>query len=200
MSMYHPGGQELRPDVEALAASFDRLATFLERTHGGDPFFRRAAEVAMRAARDALPAQLPLVPGHGDYSPNNIFAHPCGRIAVFDTCGKWRVPLYEDVAFFLFTFKTLYPPMHSLSPGTRRDAFARYDGDFMRGYFGSETLPLQAVRAFEVQCVLAKWASRTLMLEGSRGVMRFAKRVRVAAQAVYLRRYAEETLRAIAKE
>ena len=193
----HRPGCELRGDLGALEGSLERLGEFLARTSTGEPGLRRAVEVAVRAARVVLPVRLPLVPAHGDYGPNNILVHSTGRVMVFDTCAKWRVPFYEDLAFFLFTFETIWPRAYGQRLAWSRRAVAHHAQDFLHGYFGEEAIPWPAIRVFELQCVLSHWASRRYGMHGSSGVIRAGKRLRMVFLERFFRRYVHEIVQAL---
>jgi aminoglycoside phosphotransferase (APT) family kinase protein len=182
----------LRPDVESLVASIERAGVYLADSYRGDAFFTRAAASAAAAARDSLPAQLPLVVSHGDYAPWNVFVGPAGRVTVFDTFATWRVPRLEDVAFFLFCLRTPWPRVYSQGLAVNAAEISRPSEDFLRGYFQGEAIPWRQIRIFEVQCVLSRWASRVHGVSASRGVIRLGKRVRLALLGRSLRLYLQD--------
>lgn len=106
----------------------------------------------------ALPSELPLAPGHGDFVANNMFADPTGRVTGFDPLPRWRVPRYQDLGTLTVGIRVL--PVQAATQGLAlaQDDLARYETALWRGYFGSEPVPLAAVRAYQLLVLLDKWS------------------------------------------
>src|SRR6266540_3132635 len=133
-------------------------------------FLRKVLSLTETGARDVLPERFPLVLGHVDYGPHNIFVSPGGQVTVIDTLANRRVPMYKDLAYFLLLVKSM--PIRSYSLGTLIDgaAVASWERAFLSGYFGQATVPLQAIRLFEIEACLRKWAERASTCRQSAGL------------------------------
>lgn len=134
-------------------------SAFLGR-HGEDRAFLRWLEAAMEeAALDVLPETPPSALGHCDYGPPNLLVGTGGRVSGIDTMGAWRKPIYEDMGYFLASFKR--SSAWWLRPYLGRNArtTAAHERAFLAGYFGGEPVPWRAIRLYEVQATLDKWAS-----------------------------------------
>jgi aminoglycoside phosphotransferase (APT) family kinase protein len=116
-----------------------------------------------------LSPTLPLGTGHGDLAPRNVIVDPSGRVTVLDTRAAWRVPIYEDIAYFLTAAKTPRVQAASLGLAFGRAALGRLERAFLRGYFAGDPIPTDRIRLFEIQSLLDKWASNTQGREQSRG-------------------------------
>jgi hypothetical protein len=110
-------------------------------------------------ARRALPGDLPLVTGHGDFVATNMFTEPSGRITVFDPLPLWQVPAYQDLATLVVGLHVL--PLQAATQGLAfADAeFGRYEAALHRGYFRSAPVPHTALAAFQLLAVLDRWSS-----------------------------------------
>jgi hypothetical protein len=182
--------QETRDEFVALMESF---AEFLAASVGRKSFFRRLVETVRAAAVESLDATLPLAMAHSDYAPNNVFVGAGGRVTVFDTTGRWQAPIYEDLGHFLVGLKAASRQVYR--PGAAWRAVASpHEAPFLQGYFGSATIPWTAVRLFELEAVLDRWAGLCRGAQRSTGVRRAAKRLRLAWWSMFLGRYAARLL------
>ena len=112
------------------------------------------------AAASVLPDRLPMVVSHGDFAPRNILVDGSGRIAVIDLLARWQAPPYEDVAGFLVALHTSRANAVTRGVVFGR-ALERLEPAFLAGYYGSEAIPLSAIRVYELLLVLDRWASRS---------------------------------------
>lgn len=131
---------------------------------------RRSAEIA-----SAIPEPLPIRPTHGDFAPRNVIVGSDGRIAVIDLLGRWRAPIYEDLAAFLVA---VHSGRQTVLTGGRlyRRPIAALEQAFLAGYFDSDAIPRLEIAAYEVLLILDKWASRSTRAAG-RGTVRRLRRV-----------------------
>jgi phosphotransferase family enzyme len=128
------------------------------------------------AATASLPDPLPVRPTHGDFAPRNLIVGPDGRLTAIDLLGRWRAPIYEDLATFLVALhsgrqialtggRLLRRPVHVL------------ERHFLAGYAGDAELSRRPIATYEFLLVLDKWSSRLTRLEGARGFRRLERRL-----------------------
>ncbi len=132
-------------------------------------------EAGVAAAR-RLPDPLPTVITHGDFAPRNILVDKSGRLAVIDLLARWQAPPFEDLAGFLVALQT-----SRANAATRGLVFgrtiARLEPAFLSGYYGSEAVPRNAIRVYELLLVLDKWSARAIRNRTLRGVGRIRERL-----------------------
>lgn len=118
----------------SAAREFDALldAFTPSRLLAGQVGDLRAFLKTILPALGGLPAPVALV--HGDYGPGNMAWGGDGRIYVFDLQYNTTDVVYQDLAYFLVSLRTLNPyPTYPLF--SRRKAVA-LEQPFMHGYFG----------------------------------------------------------------
>jgi hypothetical protein len=148
--------REDRSDVVDALAAYGR---FLEQEVDDARVFADAVGTASIHAPALLPPTLPLGLGHGDFAPRNIFVSAEGRVTVIDMIGRWRVPIYEDLAYFTTALRAAGPQRLTYGLALRRDRLDRLERELLKGYFCDEQVPRGAVRLFELLLLLDKWAS-----------------------------------------
>jgi aminoglycoside phosphotransferase (APT) family kinase protein len=144
-------------DRSEIVAAFEAYRRYLATETGRD------LSAVVKAGVDAagrLPDPLPTVLSHGDFAPRNILVGPSGRVAVIDLLARWKSPPYEDLATFLVALQT-----NRANAATRGLLFGRaakrLEPAFLKGYFGTEPVPRDAIRVYELLLVLDKWAARS---------------------------------------
>ena len=144
---------------EQVADLYRAYSDFLVQRVGASSLLTDLTEMAAELTSAALPSDLPLSPGHGDYVANNMFVGPAGRITVFDPLPRWRVPRYQDLATLVVGIRLL--PLQATTQGLAlaRGELARYEVAVLRGYFGSDPVPVAAVRAYQLLVLLDKWSA-----------------------------------------
>lgn len=156
-----PARQERTDDVALALRSF---GDFVLTEHPS----RELAEIVDRAvaATGSLPDPLPVRPTHGDFAPRNLIVGPDGRLTAIDLLGRWRAPIYEDLATFLVS---LHSGRQIALTGGRslRRPVEVLEEHFLAGYAGETDLPRGAIATYEVLLVLDKWSSRLTRLEGA---------------------------------
>jgi hypothetical protein len=135
------------------------LTDFLARAWGDEPFFKQTASTIIRNSQEFLPESLPLALGHGDYALRNILVGSNARVTVLDTFAKWRVPVYEDIGYFLNNLKTAYPQVVSQGLLYSSGQLAAYEKAFLKGYFENIKIPYLSIRLYEILALLDKWSS-----------------------------------------
>lgn len=147
------------PRREDFTASVTLFTDFLGRTSGDTSFFQRIEKVIIHAANATLPGNLPLGIGHGDYAMRNIMVGANNRITAIDTCAKWRVPIYEDIAFFLVQLEINGAQVLTQGLAFHAETIAAYQREFLAGYFGETNIPLDVIRLFQIQSLLDSWCA-----------------------------------------
>jgi CelD/BcsL family acetyltransferase involved in cellulose biosynthesis len=178
---------------EEFVSSIRESCQVLMKARIARRFLRDVLSLVEAGASD-LPERFPLVLGHVDYGPHNIFVSPGGQVTVIDTLANRRVPMYKDLAYFLFLVKAM--PIRSYSLGTliSGETVASWERAFLSGYFGGAAVPLQAIRLFEIEASLRKWAERASTLRHSTGLKMLAKRLRMLVRNMFYRRHVEALL------
>jgi aminoglycoside phosphotransferase (APT) family kinase protein len=144
-------------DRAEIVGAFEAYLEYLAAETGRDlsAVVRAGVEAAGR-----LPDPLPTVLSHGDFAPRNILVGRSGRVAVVDLLARWKSPPYEDLATFLVALQT-----NRANAATRGLLFGRaakrLEPAFLKGYFGAEPVPRDAIRIYELLLVLDKWAARS---------------------------------------
>jgi hypothetical protein len=147
------------PGREDFTASFTYFTDFLGRVSGDTAYFQQIEKAVIRAANEKLPDNLPLGIGHGDYAMRNIMVGAGNRITVIDTCAKWRVPIYEDIAFFLVQLEINGIQVLTQGLAFNAEATSAYQREFLAGYFGQTNIPIDVLRLFEIQSLLDSWSA-----------------------------------------
>ena len=163
-------------------ASVCDLTAYLGRARSKSAFFEGVFERIEELAPEILPAELPLGLGHGDFAPRNVLVQSSSRITVFDTLGRWLTPICDDIGYFLMSLRSLGPQIVSLGHAFDVALLDRYEHRFLRGYFGNGVVPLKQIRLFEIEALLARWASSTHGARESSGFRWLRLRTELAAR------------------
>ncbi len=167
--------QDRHTSRDEFVGSLREFVEFLMRASQDSRLVERVAAQIESLAQSVLSEFLPLGMSHGDFAPRNIFVGPGQQVTVFDTLARWRAPIYEDIAHFLVSLKLSRPQVYSFGFAFRPDLIARYEEEFLRGYFDQDEIPLGAIRLYEKLLVLEKWAARVYRLREPRGIFRLAQ-------------------------
>jgi len=127
------------------------------------------SERLVRVAERELPLELPLGIAHGDLAPRNILVADSNRVTVLDTRAAWRAPVLEDVGYLLASLWTSRAQALGFGLGQSEQALARYERAFLDGYFGDGPRSLTAIRLFEIQALLDRYAAVEERRRGPRG-------------------------------
>ncbi len=160
---FHESGALVgRPEQQATRAEvvdlFGQYGDYLSDRLGRLDLRDAASGGAALAAR-SLPDRLPLVVGHGDFAPRNMFVTTEGRITVFDPMPRWCMPRYEDVCRFLVGMRLTGLQLRSWGLAYSRDALVRRERWFLSGYFGQDPVPAEELRCYLLLVLLDKWAA-----------------------------------------
>lgn len=145
---------------DAFNDSITKYVSYLGRVLHQEAFFKEFGARTIAQARRVLPPALPLGLGHGDYAMRNILVSADNQVTVIDTLSRWRVPIYEDIGYFLLRLKANRMQVFSLGYAMDPALTAEYERQFLEGYFGNERVPIEAVRLFEIQALLDNWAAQ----------------------------------------
>jgi hypothetical protein len=146
---------------EEFNKSIVNFADFLGRVTGNASFFRRVEGSVISIAHETMPSDLPLGIGHGDYAMRNILVGEDDRITAFDTGAKWKVPIYEDIAYFLVNLETNRAQMYTQGLAIHSRTLAAYQREFLAGYFGETHIPIKLIQLFKILLLLDSWSSRS---------------------------------------
>lgn len=150
----------LRSTGDSVVACFDEVASFLaDRTGRAGGLFARIQAVTAERVPEMFPGGVPLGLGHGDFAPRNVFIGCDGRVRVFDVLGRFRVPIYEDLAHFRIALRTAAVQMATFGRALKPDRLVRYEGGLVAGYFEDDAVPEPALALFELLVLLEKWGS-----------------------------------------
>jgi aminoglycoside phosphotransferase (APT) family kinase protein len=159
---------------DEVVDAFDAFGSYLA-AEKVSPHLDEVIEAGVASAR-RLPDPLPTVITHGDFAPRNILVDRSGRMAVIDLLLRWQAPAFEDLAGFLVALQT-----SRANAATRGLLFGRtierLEPAFLTGYFGSEPVPRNAIRVYELLLVLDKWSARAIRNRTLGGVRRIRERL-----------------------
>ena len=197
LRIYHqlPGLAHTRDRHEtrdAFLHSLREFVDFLAAAQGDDAWIGNVLDQIESLAHSILPEFLPLGMGHGDYAPRNIFVGPGERVTVFDTLARWRVPIYEDIAHFLIALKLARPQVYSLGLAFNETVIARYEQEFLRGYFQDDVIPHGAITLFEKLLLMDKWAALLHRYRHSAGISRLSRMTMLTLWSRCIRRHLEQ--------
>ena len=139
---------ELMIDVDA---SLDYLRSRVDRR------IVDAVAVGMLRALSAM-REPTLAACHGDFAMRNVLVDGLGRVRAIDVLGRWRTPIFEDVAYFLNGMR-----VHRFDTFLTRRASERmvagWEAAFLDGYFGVEEVPAADLRAYRGFLYLDRWTA-----------------------------------------
>lgn len=175
-----------------FVVTISEFTDFLASKLGDKKFFQRVFSKIETMSKEELPEILPLGLGHGDYATRNILVDPNGRVTVLDTLARWRVPIYEDIAYFLVGMKTSWQQILTFGFGLHQKDIDRYQQAFLRGYFDDDPIPYRAIRLFELQALLDRWSALLVILqEQSKGLKSILANPRIFMMNRYFKRLAK---------
>lgn len=161
-----PAAEPARATPSERAEAAGAYARFLAGRHPA------AADLARRLVdvQADLDPTAGLGLGHGDLAPRNVFVGPTGELKVIDILARWRVPIYEDIAFLLVELRTAGPELvllgHAFPPGTQD----RLEAGFLEGYRTETGVALDAgaLAWHRALVIVDKWAA-AVTRRGGRG-------------------------------
>ena len=172
-----PARRSTTTEVVATASTY--RAWFSDRGTRQAVRLADAVEHALSRCSD----ELEMGCGHGDLAPRNVFVDDRGSVRVIDMLARWRVPLLEDVAYFVL----------ALALGGRHWTRRGADLSDLRTAFlaGARVGDDALLAAFEGLVLLDTWAAATTTATGSAPAwakrMQRLRRIRFAAGLVQQR-------------
>jgi hypothetical protein len=155
-----------------IIAAIEMFTDYLAKQTPYNQFFRELCQKLVQAADGLLPDTLPLGLTHRDFAPRNVLVSSEGRVTVFDTEGRWRAPVYADLAHFLVALKVSSAQIWSAGWYYDARTLAAFERDFLRGYFEETTAPTGAIRLFECLWVLEWWVALAHYRHKAKGLRR----------------------------
>lgn len=149
-----------RTHRQEFVESVRRFANYLAASGVSEHFLSTLMRGVESTVKETLSTELPCALGHGDFAPRNVLVGQDQCVAVIDTPARWWYPIYEDLGYMLASMRLIEPQLslHGLVPS--RSGWIRvFEEDFVKGYFGHESIPWSALRLYQIQALLATWAS-----------------------------------------
>lgn len=156
------------PRVDDFKDSIVNYSAFLARTSGNKDYFQRIRDITLAAANEHLPDPLPLGLGHGDYAMRNILVGTGDCVTVLDTRANFKVPIYEDIAYFLVHMETNKLQLMTQGIVTRARFLDELKQAFLSGYFEKAAIPSRELSLFQIQLFLDSWSARASMYAAMR--------------------------------
>lgn len=180
--------------AEEVHAALGAFIAFASENGGGWRFGHELQQRLLAVGESILPARPPLGMAHTDFAPRNVLLGHDGRVTVFDSMGRWRTPVYEDVAHFLIRLKVSVPQM--MSQGLLFDAatLARLEKEFLYGYFGQQPVPMAQIRFYECILLLEQWGAMVCRSRKAHGLQKIATQCQTKLAQRHLSRYIRRTL------
>ena len=199
LARYHalpapPATRARQPTRAEFVAFISRLTAYLAVHEGRPALFEEANARIAAVASVRLPSELPLGVAHGDFAPRNVLIGAGGRVTVIDATACWSAPIYDDLGDFVFALRTARPHVYTRGLLFSSAALAAWEDAFLDGYFDGGPRPLAALKLFEAQAVLNKWAAVRSRALGN-GAVPPAGGLRVRAWGAFLARYLRRVLR-----
>lgn len=114
------------------------------------------AEFIRQQAPRVLPAELVMGLGHGDFAPRNVFVGTGSRVTVIDSLGRYRAPIYEDIAYLLVELLSGATRLKHRGLPLSSSELASMRAALLDGYGIADDTVL---RIFELRALLDKWRS-----------------------------------------
>lgn len=137
-----------------------RYSIHLGEAIGDRAYFARLLDTAARRARTDFPESCPLGPRFGDFGLTNMLVDGGGRVIGIDTLARYRVPIYEDIAYLLSGVASYRGEILSFGLGFGSKRLALLEAAFLAGYFEAAPIPVQQIRLFEVLRLLDRWSAK----------------------------------------
>lgn len=155
----------LQSRCEDFIRTISKFVNFLSERVGGKPYLNQVAEIAARQAIQTLPVALPLGLRHGDFALRNLIIGADNRLAGIDTLANWHSAIYEDIAYFFISLKTI--KLQVLTQGLAFSAkkLKECENKFLIGYFNRKQIPQKEILLFEVLLWLERWCSEVVYLD-----------------------------------
>lgn len=148
---------ESRAEVVAMARD---IAAYLAPRTTRPAAVRDVVERFSAAADDLLPEKIPTGLHHGDFAIRNLLISPEGIVTTIDALGRWRMPVYDDLARMIVAIETSRIQSSSFGLALRPAQLTTMGDAILAGYGADEVDPA-AVRVYAVLVLLDRWAARS---------------------------------------
>jgi hypothetical protein len=180
----HPGDSlpDRMTSSDDVADQLDRSVQFVARTGVDVSGIRCLRESAIRRLHAGWPSELPSALGHGDFTAQNVFVAPQGRITVFDPLPLWRVCVVEDLARLTMGLRLLGPQAVTRGRLFSPAHLDAWESDLLAAYSGSARPLRDLLHAYQAVLLLDRYCQLLgKRPQGGRGRDSFRRaRVRVA--------------------
>ena len=177
----HPGlslpGRMTR--IDDLAAQLDRSTGFLIRAGADPPSIRSLTVAASARLGDGHASELPCAVGHGDFTSQNVFVAPNGRITVFDPLPVWRVCVFEDLARLTMGLRLLGPQAVTGGRLFRPGQLDRWESHLLDAYSGRAGPQEDLLHVYQAVLLLDRWGELVSKHPARGRARRGVRRVRV---------------------
>ncbi len=175
----HEGAAVRNGDRTELMATYGVLVDYLRRHVPDRKLLDELAQRIEHVVSPALPADLDLVRGHGDFTARNILVGPTGAVTVLDPMPRWLIPPQKDLAQFLVGMRLLGLQVASQGMAFGPRHLERIEQAVLGGYYGAGPVAVATITAFELLILLDNWSalvSRSGAAFPSRVVLRWFSR------------------------
>jgi aminoglycoside phosphotransferase (APT) family kinase protein len=177
--------------TDDLVAQLDLSTGFLIRAGADPPSIRSLTVAAFDRLGDGRPAELPCAIGHGDFTSQNVFVAPNGRITVFDPLPLWRVCVFEDLARLTMGLRLLGPQAVTGGRLFRPGQLDRWESHLLDAYSGRAGPEADLLPVYQAVLLLDRWGELVSKHPARGRARRGVRRVRVRV----VRRWFEQEAR-----
>jgi hypothetical protein len=164
---------------EELLDHVERSRDFLLRAGAEPGSVRLLARTVAERAGEVYPVELRTAAGHGDFTGQNVFVGPSGRITVFDPLPLWRVCVYEDLARLTMGVRLLSSQVMTHGRLLGEDLCDRWETRLLAAYAGDGAPAADELHLFQSALLMDRW-SELLGKRPARGVAKqLARRARM---------------------
>jgi hypothetical protein len=164
---------------DELLDHLERSRDFLVRAGAAPGPVGLLARTVAERAEHVYPAELQTAAGHGDYTAQNVFLGPHGRITVFDPFPLWRVCVYEDLARLTMGVRLLGSQVMTHGRLLSEELCERWEARLLEAYAGDDPPPTDELHLFQSLLLMDRWGE-LLGKRPARGRARqVARRVRM---------------------
>jgi hypothetical protein len=115
-----------------------------------------------------------------------------------DALARWRTAIFDDISYFLTNLKMIGPQVIGQGLVFEPKLIARYEHNFLAGYFAGDLVPLRAIRLYETLSLLDRWSAN--MSRFDRDIVKpyaAVKRLKYAFEDRFFKRSIRSLLRSI---
>jgi hypothetical protein len=187
-------GDSLPPRMtgrDELVDQVQRSREFLLRAGAEPGPVHRLAGAVADHAEQVYPADLPAAAGHGDYTGQNVFVGPHGRITVFDPLPMWRVCVYEDLARLTMGVRLLGPQVMTHGRLLAEGLCERWEARLLESYAAGGRPPAAELHVYQSLLLMDRWGELVGKRPARGRARQVARRVRVRVGSGWFEQQAE---------